>query len=64
VDANVQQGEFNHNMRQRFRVTCDGENFFVCHRVRVVAKQFTAPRNRNWFWLWFRTIEYVHGASP
>jgi hypothetical protein len=45
VNANVLQGEVDHDVRQRFRVTRYGENFFVRHRFRVIAKQFPAPRN-------------------
>jgi hypothetical protein len=50
VDPNVLQGEVNHNMRQRFGMTRDGENLFVRHRVRVIAKQFPAPSNGDRCW--------------
>ena len=62
MDANVLQGKFNHDVSLRFGVTRDGENFFIRHRVRFIAKQFSALRNRDRFRLWLRTIEYVHGA--
>ena len=62
MDANVLQGEVDHNVRQRFGVTRDDENLFVRQRVRVIAKQFPAPRNGDRFRLLFRTIGYVHGA--
>ena len=57
MDANVLQGKFDHNMRERFGMTRDDENFFIRHRVRVIAKQFPAPRNRDRFRFLFRTIE-------
>jgi hypothetical protein len=62
VDANVLQGEFDHNVSQRFGVTRDRKNFFIRHRVRFIAKQFSALRSRERFRLLFRMIEYVHGA--
>ena len=62
MDANVLQGEFDHNMRQRFRVTCDGENLFVRHRARVIAERFPTARDRDRFRLLVRTIRYVHGV--
>jgi hypothetical protein len=62
VDANVLQGKFDHNVSQRFGVSRDGENFFIRHRVRFIAKQFPALRNKDRFRFLFRTIEYVHGA--
>jgi hypothetical protein len=62
VDANVLQRDSDQNVRQRFGVTRNGENFLVRHRVRVIAEQFPAPRNGDGFRLLFRTIGYVHGA--
>jgi hypothetical protein len=62
VDATVLQGEVDHNVRQRFGVTRDDENFVIRQHVRVFAKQFPAPRNGDRFPLLFRTIGYVHGA--
>ena len=62
MDANVLQREFDHNMRQRFRVTCDGDNFFVRHRLRVIAEQFPAARDRDGFGLLVRTIDSIHSA--
>jgi hypothetical protein len=64
VNANVLQGEVDHNGRERFGVTRDGENLVIRHRVRVIAEQFPAPRNRDQFGFLFRTIEYIHGAPP
>jgi hypothetical protein len=49
---------------QGFRVTGDSENLVVRQRVRVLAKQFSTPRNGHRFRPLFRTIGYVHGASP
>ena len=62
MDANALQGEFDHDVRQRFGMTRDGENFFVGYSVRVIAKQFPAPRRGDRFCFLFRTIGYVHGA--
>jgi hypothetical protein len=51
VDANVLQGKFDDDVRQRFRVAGDSEDFFVGHRVRVVAKQIgsdlVSPKHRT-----------------
>jgi hypothetical protein len=62
VNANVPQGEIDHNLRQRFGVTRDDENFLVRQRVCLIAQQFTTPLNADWSRLLFRTIRQVHGA--
>ncbi|HXW08751.1 MAG TPA: hypothetical protein VD833_26205 [Vicinamibacterales bacterium] len=64
MDANVLKCEFDQYVRQRFRVMRDNENLFVRQRVCVVAKQFSTPCDGDRFRLLFRTIGYVHGASP
>ena len=62
MDANVLQGKFDHNMRERFGMTRDDENFFIRQRVRVTAKQSPAARDRDRFGFLVRTIGYIHGA--
>ena len=62
MDANVLRGKFDYNVRQRLGVTCDGENLVVRHRARFITEQFPAARDRDRFWLLFRTIDNVHGA--
>jgi hypothetical protein len=64
VNANVLQRQFDHDVRKGFGVTYDREDLVVRQDVRVIPKQFSTPRNRDRFWLLFRTIGYVHGASP
>ena len=51
-------------MRERFGMTRDDENCFIRQRARIIARQLPALRNRDRFPLLFRTIGYVHGASP
>ena len=62
MDTNVPQGEVDHKIRQRFRMARDDENLFVRQRVCLMAQQFSAPRNGDWFRVLVRTIGYVHGA--
>ena len=62
MDASVLQGDDNQNVRQRFGVTRDGDNFLVRHRLRVIAEQFPTARERDRFRLLVCTIRYVHGA--
>ena len=62
MNANVLQRDDDQNVRQRFGVTRDGDNFFVRHRLRVIAEQFPTARDRDPFGLLVRTIRYVHGA--
>jgi hypothetical protein len=64
VDANVLQRDDDQNVRQRFGVTRDGENFFVRHDLRVIAEQVPTVRDRDRFRLLVRTIRYVDGAPP
>jgi len=62
VEANVRQRDGDQNVRQRFGVTRDGDNFLVRHRLRVIAEQFPTARERDRFRLLVCTIRYVHGA--
>ncbi|HLG55942.1 MAG TPA: hypothetical protein VI485_11470 [Vicinamibacterales bacterium] len=64
MDANVLQGKFDHNMRERFGMTRDGEDLFVRHHVRLIAEQFSTARDRDRFRLLFRTTDNVHSAPP
>ena len=64
MNANVLYRQIDHDVRQGFRVTCDDEDLLVRQRIRSIAKQFSTPRNGDRFRLLFRTIGYVHGASP
>ncbi len=62
MDATVLQSDDDQNVRQRFGVTRDGDNFFVRHHVRVIAEQFAAARDRDRFRLRFRMIDNIHSA--
>jgi hypothetical protein len=64
VNANVLQRQVDHDVRDGFGVTCDREDLVVRQRIRIIAKQFSTPRNGDRFRFRFRTIGYVHGASP
>ena len=62
MDASVLQRDDDQNVRQRFSVTRDADNFFVRHHLRVIAEEFPAARDRDRFRFLVRTIRYVHGA--
>ena len=64
MNANVLQRQVDHDVREGFGVTYDCEDLLVRQRVRIISKQFSTPRNGDRFRPLFRTIGYVHGASP
>jgi hypothetical protein len=64
LNVNVLQRQVDHDVRDGFRVTCDRDDLIVRQRIRIISKQFSTPRNGDRFRLLFRTIGYVHGASP